>query len=95
MFISNYEKDRIRIQIQSLDQLVKEILERLSTLETMAAKPVKPVKPKKKVDPKKEEAAKLRRREYARMYAQRKKQEKLKADFNAVISSAPVVTMSS
>ena len=90
MFISNYEKQQLQMRINSLQIEVSRLIAEVDELKAISA-----VYQKKVVDLKKEEAAKLRRREYARTYAQRKKQEKLKAKFDALISSAPVVTMSS
>jgi hypothetical protein len=88
MFISNSEKEEIKTSIKILNTQVAGLLEELSQLRASLA-----AKPKKEVGNAKEEAAKLRRREYAKMYARKKKEEKLKAALEKVIESAPTVTV--
>jgi regulator of replication initiation timing len=87
MFISNFEKEEIKTSIKILNTQVAGLLEELSQLRASLA-----TKPKKEANDAKEEAAKLRRREYAKMYARKKKEEKLKAKFEQIIATAPTVT---
>ena len=97
MFISSSEKAEISQSIANLKSKINLLQDEIESLkksqERMAAHVVKSTsgkksKAKKPVDPVKQQAELLRRREYARLYAQRKKQEKLQAS----LASIPATT---